>query len=396
MVYKNIINRRIQSFVTTLITAITVFIFVIILSAYGAIQNGLKLTRDRLGADLIVLPVKGNQSSYHTIFTGEPQNEYMKATIMDKLTTIEGIKQSTPQFFTQTLDESCCSMGKEIRLVGYDKNSDFILAPWLESQNMDYPLEDQAICGGNVPSFLGNVTILLGKRFTVSGKLYETGSGLDDTIFIDINVARKLAKNSPFFKDLFTDSDTNDLISSVLIKANDGYDIEKIMKDIEKLDLNVSVTSTNTVISLTKRQVESFSKVIWCLWIVILILSVITLWDRFAALTRNRRHEIGLMRAMGCSVGNVFMLMLTETVTLVLIGGIIGCILGGFFSIPAVEFIKKLMNISLGFHSIKMAIIYSLYGLGLSVVLGTLSCVPPCYFSAKMEPMSAIGKGELD
>lgn len=381
---------------TILITAITVFIFVIILSTYGAVEKGLKLTKDRLGADLIVLPGKGNQSSYHTLFTGDPQNEYMNSDIMDKISTVKGIKQVTPQFFTQTLEESCCSIGKEIRLVGYDKNSDFILSPWLEAENMDYPLEDQVICGGNVPSFLGNVTILLGKRFNVAGKLYETGSGMDDTMFIDINTARVLAKNSPFLQELFNGRDINTLISSVLIKANDGYSTEKIADNIKKLNLDITVTQTNSVISSTKKQVDSFSIIVWFLWIIILCLSVITLWDRFASLTRTRRSEIGLMRAMGCSVEKVFIIMLAETTTLVIMGGIIGCIIGGFVSIPAVNFIKNLLNISLGFHSIKQALIYSLCGLGLSVILSMLSCIVPCYIASKMEPMSAIGKGGID
>ena len=141
---------------TALITAISIFTFVVILGVFETFQQGLALTDARLGADVMVLPNDGGAPiAYHTIFTGEPQNVYMEERVMESLAQIDGIAAMTPQFFTQTLDQSCCSVGAELRLVGYDSKTDFILAPWFEEQNLQGLTESQLIAGSGAPSFLG-------------------------------------------------------------------------------------------------------------------------------------------------------------------------------------------------------------------------------------------------
>ncbi|MEG1620591.1 MAG: FtsX-like permease family protein [Oscillospiraceae bacterium] len=382
--FKNITRRRIQSLVTASITSVTIFVFVVLLCCFSAIQYGLKITANRLGADIIVLPEKGNQSAYTTLFTGDPQNVYMQEDLMSSLAEIDGIEIATPQFFTQTLEESCCSIGEEIRLVGYDKNSDFILSPWLESLDMSYPEESQIICGSTVPSFLGDITILLGHRFTIAGTLYETGSGMDHTMFIDINTAREIAAKSPYLKDYWLGRDTSTLISSVMIKTKVGFNPQEVADKINKLGLDMTATATDTVISSTRNQFQSVQKIVWALWLVILFLSVLALWGRFDGLVRDRRREIGLMRAMGTTKGEVFWIILSETWTLSAIGGLIGSIIGIFVAKPMVLYVQELMNLTVGQWSISKAILAAITGFFLSLLLELLSIV--LYFkTAKTE-----------
>jgi len=396
---KNILRRKGQSFMTMLITAICAFSFVMVLGVFGTFQQGMELTADRLGADIIVLPGRTSQNAQQAIFTGEPQNVYMNESVMDELASIEGIAQMSPQFFTQTLDADCCSVGEELRLVGYDQQSDFILKPWMMQEEMDVLAPDELICGGTVPSLIaetGQNIIILGELFHVTGRLYETGSGMDRTLFVDIDTARDLASRSDVLKEYFEGKDTSHLISSVMVKAVEGYDLEAIVTAINKSDLDVKASATDALIRSTRSQVLSTSQIVWVMWFVILILSMLALWGRFHALVRDRRREIGLLRAMGTTSGKVFLLTLAETWLLAAAGGVTGSLLAVFLTKPAISAVQEMLNLSSGAWSFGSALVWGLCGIGLSLVLGLVSAFFPCRKSASLEPMTAINRGGVD
>lgn len=85
-----------------------------------------------------------------------------------------------------------------MRLVGYDPETDFILAPWFASQKESSLADDEMLIGAAVQAWLGGRTRLFGQDFTVVGQLESTGSGMDETTFINIATARRLAANSEF------------------------------------------------------------------------------------------------------------------------------------------------------------------------------------------------------
>jgi putative ABC transport system permease protein len=135
---------------TVAITALTILTFVIVFSVFMIMQEGLKLSGERLGADVIVLPDEAEADVYQTLFTAVPENIYMSKHVVEHIAGIEGVEQATPQFFTQTLSGGCCSYGEEIRLVGYDAKSDFILEPYFNAQEFDKLEDNQVIIGSKV------------------------------------------------------------------------------------------------------------------------------------------------------------------------------------------------------------------------------------------------------
>ena len=56
LIWNNIVRRKNQSVLTVLITMMTVFIFVLVLGVFITMEQGLRLSRERLGADVVILP----------------------------------------------------------------------------------------------------------------------------------------------------------------------------------------------------------------------------------------------------------------------------------------------------------------------------------------------------
>ena len=396
LAWENVIRRRGQSILTVSITALTVLTFVLAFSVLFTLQEGLKLSNERLGADIIVLPNKSNADAFQTIFTAEPVNIYMSEDVTQQIAQVKGIEKLTPQFFTQTLDQSCCSIGGATRLVGYDPATDFILEPWLNEHNLKALADNQIIIGGNIPAFLGNQASVLGGVFTVVGSLYPTGSGMDETIFMNIDVARELAENSPYLQGLWKKETPGNLISAILIKTAEGYDPVQNAEEIDNLGLTLEAVATSEVVSSMRSQILIISKLIFGLWLAVFFVAGLALIGRFSALARERKKEIGLLRAIGVQRTEVFKLILLEAWFMAGAGGIAGSILGVLGVNSILTTLRSAMSLPMGQWSWSSALGNGLLGIFVALLLGFIASVYPAWKSSKLDPQEAIARGEVD
>lgn len=396
MAWENVIRRKGQSTLTVLITALTVLTFVLAFSVLSTLQEGLELSNDRLGADIIVLPNKSNADAFQTIFTAEPVNIYMPESLKEQLAQVEGVEKLTTQFFTQTLDASCCSIGGATRLVGYDQKTDFILQPWLNEHNISSLQDDQIIIGGGIPTFLGNQASVLGGVFTVVGSLYPTGSGMDETIFMNIDVARKLAKDSPYLQTLWKKEAPDKLISAILIKVGEGNQSAQVAESINNLDLTLEAVATSEIVSSMRSQMTIIGKLVFGLWLAVFFVASLALIGRFSALARERKKEIGLLRAIGVQRSAIFKLIVLEAWFMAGAGGIVGSALGVLGVNSILNVLRSSMDLPQGQWSIGSALASGLLGIAVALLLGLLASVYPAWKSSRLDPQEAITRGELD
>lgn len=396
LAWRNASRRKSQSLLTISITMLTIFTFVVILLVFSAVQSSLELSASRLGADVIILPNQSEDSDYQTIFTADPSNYYMKRELINDFAKVKGVSQITSQFYTQTLNEDCCSMGYEMRLVGYDPKTDFILAPWFASQNKSSLAENEMITGANVGSFLGNRSLLLGKIFTVVGKLEATGSGMDETTFINIDTARRIAANSKFLKRLWVDNSPDELISSVLIRVDANSQPKDVVKAIRKLRLPVRVFATGNLVSSLRNQIGTLQKIVLGLWLALLVIAALALIGRFAALAKERKKEIGLLRALGVQETGVFRLIILEAGILAGTGGLLGSVFGIIAANPIFNILKSSLELPVVHWSISEMLINGSWGLILALLMGLAASVYPAWRSAAGNPQETMARGELD
>ena len=102
------------------------------------------------------------------------------------------VESVTVQFFGQTLSESCCSPGSEMRLVGFDPKTDWIVTPWLQ-KNLKHELaDDEIIIGSRVTGFEDGTGYIRGRAVRVAGVMDQTGSSFDLCVFMNIDVVRDI------------------------------------------------------------------------------------------------------------------------------------------------------------------------------------------------------------
>lgn len=396
LAWRNTVRRRSQSMLTIIITALTIFTFVIVFSVFLIVQEGLSLSNQRLGADVIVLPDEARADAYETLFTGDPANVYMSKSVVAGVSKIEGVEQASPQFFTQTLTGGCCSYGEEIRLVGYDEKTDFILKPYFNQQAFTRLEDDQVVLGGKVEAALGNIVALLGEPFKVVGTLYPTGSGMDGTIYLNIDVARKLAKNAPELQYLWSAAPPEEQVSSILIKTTNGVNPSNVAASINQFCPGVQAVATGETIKNVRTQMGTMSKVIFVLCLSSLMIAAFSLVGRFNALARERKKEIGLLRAIGIQKNQVFRLILSEAWIMAFTGGLVGSVLGCSCIIPIMKVLEDAFTMPSGFWTLATALKSGGTGILLAVLLGSAAAIYPAWKSAGLDPQEAITRGALE
>ena len=123
---------------------------------------------------------------------------------------------------------------------------------------------------------------------------------------------------------------------------------------------------------------------------------MLALVGRFNSLAKERKKEIGLLRAIGVQKLQVFGLIIGEACTMALIGGIIGSGLALLCMDPLIEMLKADFTLSPTVWNTRLAMICAGSGVALALVLGFFAALTPAARSASLDPQTAITQGEVN
>ena len=398
LIWNNIARRRTQSTLTVTITALTVMVFVMVMGIFQTVNQGLALSRERLGADAILMPKYSAAKGDDLLFTAIPENIYMPIEVVEQAKQLEGVAAMSPQFYCQTLALGCCDPGEEARIIGYDPETDFILKPYLDEEHQN-GMSDAEVIVGNAyedEDLVGMNYMILGRIFKVVSVLQPTGTGMDSTFFMDWRVAQDMCLESEVLRENWTKKDPHDYVSVIMIKFEEGVDPNAFVRQVEESGMEAKVLLTRDTISDLQSQLEVTMKVMFALWAASLLIAVLSLIGRFNALAKERKKEIGLLRAIGLKKGQVFGLIIGETCTMAAMGGVLGSAVALVCMDPVIEMLKNAFKLSPSVWNTSLALLCGAAGVLLAVVLGFAAAVTPAWKSASMDPQAAITQGEVN
>ena len=398
LIWNNIARRRTQSTLTVTITALTVLVFVMVMGIFQTVNQGLALSRERLGADAILMPKYSAAKGDDLLFTAIPENIYMPIEVVEQAKSLKGVAAMSPQFYCQTLALGCCDPGEEARIIGYDPETDFILKPYLDDEHKNGINQEQVIVGNAYEDedLVGMNYMILGRVFKVVSVLQPTGTGMDSTFFMDWRTAQDMCLESEVLRKNWTKKDPHDYISVIMIKFEEGTDPDAFIRQVEDSGMECKVLLTGDTIADLQSQLEVTMKVMFALWAASLLIAVLSLIGRFNALAKERKKEIGLLRAIGLKKGQVFGLIIGETCTMALMGGVLGSGIALICMDPVIEMLKNAFKLSPSVWSTSLALLCGAAGVLLAVALGFAAAVTPAWKSASMDPQAAITQGEVN
>ena len=302
------------------------------LSAFGgtvmvmSLSNGINSLSARLGADIIVTPYAAtSQVSYDSvIIQGKPGQFYMDSKYYEEIKTeIEGIDKITAQFYLASAKASCCS--SRLQIIGFDPATDFSIQPWVEKSYSDKLGLYDAVVGSDVTPNTDMTVEIYGKTLHVQAVLDKTGTELDSALYVDIDTMKELIrahneKNPNQEKTI----DPDNVVSSILIKVADGYDIDEVAGDINLHVRQVKAIRTQNMISGVSESLSGVSATISLLMVVVWILSAVILAIVFTMNINERKKEFAVLRVLGASRVKLAGLVFREAALYGFLGSLLG------------------------------------------------------------------------
>ncbi|MDO4841499.1 MAG: ABC transporter permease [Phoenicibacter congonensis] len=378
--------------------AVSVAAFTALLLLGGGVYQGIELNAERSGAQILIVPTEAESELEDTdiLYTGAPVGAYMDASIADQVKEIEGVDDVTSQFYGQTLAAACCSADGATKIVGFDPTTDWVIKPFALTEIEGDLADDEVVVGYNVTGYARGTGKVLGHDVKVKAFLAETGTYLDNCLFMSNKAVRALSKETQGFDHLWEKyGDADNLCSAILVKCDEEKEssIAGKIKRYVKGDYSTIVQSS--VLNRTQKSFDIIFGVMLGCALTLIVASILQLIARFSTLVWDRRSELALFRALGATKSNLSALICGEAFLLTGIGSVIGCGLGYCIFLGMIQALQY--NTAFPFNALSplqtvggiLAIVAVFF------LITLLSIIPPLRQSSSIDPASAMNQVDI-
>ena len=397
MIRSNLLHRKLQNSILIIMIAIGVAVAFAASALYKSADIGMNEAIKRMGADIVIVPNTAEVEGGTLLYGGAPVNVYMNKSKLDEIKNIPGLVSVSPQFFVHTLSGAdCCSIDIPTRVIGIDSATDNYIKPWLpEAFNGSLP-ENSVILGAK-NDYAGEPRIkILGKIFDVAAVAGETGSSIDYSIYMNIDTARQLAKDSDWFSSIWAKAGQPDnLISVILVRLEEGADINYINEYLAKTGSIKPIIAVDVKKSI-QSQLHLLIQIIGTLCFTIIGTIILQVFASFYLSMRHRRSEYGIYLALGASRCKIYTLIIGEAMSISVVGGFIGLLAGMLLYRGSCSFLSALRSYPLISLSGSELFICAVIIFAVGVFITTVASVLPAWQAARLDPSSVMTKGECD
>ncbi len=326
-----------------------------------SLRQELELAQSRLGADVLIYPSQAMSkiSKDGLLMQGTPVEVYKNRSMLSRIDDCDHIAGLSWQIYISD---------GTYKITGYEPETDFVISPWLSEGSRFIPSEGSVIVGSGVSVPVKDRLTIFRKEWPVTGHLFETGSELDNMIFVSMDTLQMLiqaseeAGNSNFLK-----IDPKTMFSAALVKADDKQNVESVTNWINIYIRKVTAIRSDATLTKTAADIQKHSTaVIWIaavLWVILLL----ALWIVQSILMNQRRKELHVWSVIGASRKKTEAVILWEAFITH------GCgVFSGIFVSFVLYFLLREKNFSEIMFPVSALILISL---GASLVMTAIGCV---------------------
>lgn len=322
LIVREILHRKLNFVMSALAVATAVALFVSFFTTSEASdRETIRLTRD-MGFNLRIIPKETHMEVFWV--TGF-SDHFMPEEYVFRFAGHEDFSYA---HLTATLHKKIEWRGREIILTG--------IAPEIEPSGqakspMSPLIETGTIIVGFEPANglslkRGDRVDILGRTFTVASTLSETGSDEDVRIYARLEEAQEI---------LHLQGRINEIraLNCLCLTSDDEDPLVILRSQLDQVLPEAKVIMNQTIAVARERQRLMFEK--YFALVMPIVLVACGVWIGTLAMTnvRDRRQEIGVMRALGYSSGKVAGLFFGKAIVLGLAGAVIGFYAGTWITL---------------------------------------------------------------
>ncbi len=342
-------NLRRKPFRTT---ALVIVVTMLTVAFYGGsllsmnLKAGLNSMQERMGADLMVTPQNTKTEAEALLTDGSASTFYFTNDIETQIAEADGIEELTVQTYISSLAAACCD--EKVQIIGFNPDTDFVITPWISSQ-FDGTLErGQIIAGSGINVSSNNTVKLYGHEFPVAAQLANTGTSLDNSVFVNMDTVPDVVSYSakvghPAIPTEYADK----AVSSVLIKVKDGYSAQQVASNIEKTTglEGLGYVYPGGITATTKSSLNSIVKYVTLFVAVFWMMGLIVLIAVFSSAMNERKREFAAYRIMGADRATLVGIIVKESALIGVSGGVVGVAAASLAIFPFSTLIGKQLQL---------------------------------------------------
>ncbi len=375
--FSNLKRRRGRSIFLILSLSVGVAMMVAVISVTAAMQARVESKLREFGANMVVMPKTlempiaygGVSIAAVAAPVGELTEE--DATLVASIQRKDALRGVSPKLIGAIQVE-----GKEFMLVGTRFRDELKMKPWWHIEGDKPALSRDILLGAITAQQLGKKAgdrlVLGGKEFRVVGVLDAQFSTEDRAIFADLRETGLLF-NQP------------GKVSFIEVSTwCAACPVETIVEQISSKLPHAKVVAVKQLVEAELSQVRLVTDFAIALTAIILVVGSLIMLLTMMASVRERAQEIGILRAVGFRQSQVMRLILLESVTISLIAGGLGAIIGSIAAMVLSGYLagpEALPPFDPRF--VAMAVV-------LAVVMGTVPTVYPARKASRLDPVTAL------
>lgn len=204
--------------------------------------------------------------------------------------------------------------------------------------------------------------------FEVVGILEFAGeSDVDGAAFVPLNTMQEL--------------EDDEEITQLKVRLENIENVENITSDINAINDDIFAMSPLEMVRRLEDTLGTITMAVFGIGAVSIIVGGIGIMNTMIMSVMERRREIGVMKAIGATTGNILRQVLQESAVLSLIGGFVGLLLGyGALT---------LVNTYTSFVTVLSPTLIGI-GLGFSLVLGMGAGLYPAWSASQLDPIEVL------
>lgn len=383
---RNLRRKPLRTAVLVASIGLLVCALVFVLSFLRRVDSIIRVTSDRLGADVIVVPAGSRGAAEDVLLENRVKSFYMDKSVVDKVRLIKGVAGLTYQTYLVSITGECCDVPETV-VVAFNQDSDFIVRPWLSRDRARKLEKGEALAGSesamNIRVGLTEVdSVLFGNIFKIVGVLEKNGTGLDTALFIDeSNIDNILRKGKANLQP--------GQISIIFAKVDKGTDPSEVAGRIEDSIIEADAVARKDIGKNLLNTLKDLNRIFIAALGLAFLLSIFLVWAVFSAIANERSWEIGIMRAIGAREDHISRLFFTEVLCIGLAGSMIGIAGGTALSFFLVKNFMLLKNVPVDLL-IWERLLIALFSVGAGTGICVMGALSPVRRLKNMEPLTAI------
>ena len=368
LILKNLLRRRTR----TLLSLLGIAIGIAAIIAFNAVARGFKESLDRYmhssGAEMLVVNRAAMAPEYSRITKEE----------IDAVAAVEGIDHVSPGTFTIIAGRVLQKVkpGTKLkfltvfgRVPGHRLVEKF--RPGLDGRLMK--AEDELLLGADAARDLdlkrGDALTLLNRTFTIVG-IYQSD--------IKFESAGCVVPSSTVQQELKMGSS----IGLAFLYLKPGTDWKKVRDSIEERCANLAAIQTSNFTQYYN-QLDYIDWFVWIVSLVSVIVGGLGVLNTMLMAVSERTREIGTLRAVGWSRGQVLRMILSEGIVISVVGGALGLVMGSAGAETLIQWAPR------GLDTRYSALLF-IQSFGIAMALGFFGALYPAFQASRLSPIEAL------